>query len=94
MKAKTYLGFANKSGTIIWGIDSLKKSKKTIHLILISKNLSENGYKDAKKFANKINCEIYQTTLLTEMFANKSVKTIGITDINLANAIKKELQKL
>ena len=42
-KLRTYVGFAVKSGNIIFGVDQIKDSKKNIKLILACNTLSDNA---------------------------------------------------
>lgn len=91
-KIKTYIGFAIKSRSIILGVDDIAKSKKT-HIILYSVTLGDSSKDKLIKFANNNKVEHYEfeTQVFDELFENKNIKAIAITDKNLALAIKKNV---
>lgn len=91
---KTYIGFANKSGAIIKGVDDIMRSKKIISLIIASEELKENSRIKIINFAEKKNIPIIdiESGILTELNLH-GVKVLAITDNNLANAVKKCINK-
>lgn len=91
-KIKTYVGFAIKSRSIIFGVDDIAKSKNS-HIILYSVLLGDSSKDKLIKFANNKNIEHYEfeTQVFDELFENKNIKAIAITDKNLALAIKKNV---
>lgn len=94
MKIKAYLGFAYKSGNVVLGIEQLKKTRKTVPLVLVSESLSENGVKEIEKLAKDKNWLVLKDgNALKEVFTDKNVKILGIADINIANAIINEIKQ-
>lgn len=91
-KAKSYIGFAIKSRKIKFGVDDILKLK-TADLILVSDSLAESGLKKIKMFAlNKsITMCMLREDQFNELIENTSIKVTAILDINLAEAIKKNL---
>ena len=88
-KVITYINFAKKSKNIIYGVDDIIKSRK-IELIFISEELAESGRKKVQKFTatNNIKEFLLDKNRFFELIQNSSIKVFGITDKNLANAIK------
>lgn len=89
-KIKSYIGFAIKSGSIIKGLDDIIKSRKEVYLLLILENLKENSKNKIQMYAklNTIPMINVSEDLFNELNLT-SVKILGVTDPNLANAIVK-----
>lgn len=92
-KIKTYIGFAKRSKTIIYGVDDIEKQIGRCGVILFSSALSESSAKNLERLATKKHIQIYK--LEEEDFNQKLdsivIKAVAITDKNLSEAIKKEL---
>ena len=87
-KIISYIGFANKSNALIAGQTPLKRTKKTLHLILVCSSGSENLKNLAKNLSVKHNCQYLITSNNLEDLTNiKDIKIVGITDENLSKAI-------
>ena len=91
-KIITYINFAKKSKSIVYGVDDILKSKK-IELVFISEELAESGRKKVQKYtaSNNIKEFLLDKNRFFELTQNPSIKVFGITDKNLANAIKLNL---
>lgn len=89
LKIKTYLGFAEKSGTLVIGTDNLLKSKK-LKLIIFSDNLGESAQKKLINYGNSKNIVYYKLSIdeLHEIYSKIELKAVGITEENLAKAIE------
>lgn len=92
-KIKTYIGFAKRSRTVIFGVDEIIKTLKKCELILASSALSQSSLEKLQKSAAKIKRNVY---VIAEEEFNQNlnsvfIKAIAITDKNLSDAIKKEL---
>ena len=88
-KLISYVGFAIKSNSIIKGVDDLTKSKKKVWLILKSEGLGVNSKEKLEAFTKSKNIETI--ALREDVFKTLNlagVKVVGLTDKNLANAIK------
>ena len=94
-KAKTYVGFAIKSGAIKYGVDDICKCKKS-ELIVLSDALKESSTNKVLSFATKNHKDLLKLSLddFEKLLDNNSVKAIAILDKNLALAIKKNLTNL
>ena len=92
-KIKTYIGFAKRSKTIIYGVDEIIEAIKKSEIILVSDALSQSSLEKLQKTATKNKKQIF---VLAENEFNQHlnslfIKAIAITDKNLSDAIKKEL---
>lgn len=83
-KINSYVGFAIKSKTIVYGADNILKSKN-INLILASEELSQNTINKLKNTNLKI------INLPSEKYNSLNLKglVVGIKDKSLADAIIK-----
>ena len=90
-KIKTYIGFAIKSRAIIYGVDSIKE--KNVKVIFFSDGISETSKNCCKKIAEKNNCLYYQLTdeQMLELTQNEKIKAFALTNVDLANAIIKNM---
>ncbi len=88
-KIKSYVGFAIKSGNIIYGADTVTKCKKRNFLILLTNTINRTADKRVRAFA--ANTLVKLATISDnemEEYVNKTnCKCIAITDKNLAHAI-------
>ncbi|MGN0771360.1 MAG: hypothetical protein ACI4MI_02110 [Christensenellales bacterium] len=88
-KISCYVGFAVKSGKVIWGLDLLKKSKKPPYVILLDGKIGKNSAKEAEFYAEKNNVPILALPddALGELLKRSNVRLVAVTDENLAKAI-------
>lgn len=88
-KIKSYLGFAIKSGDIVYGVDNILKNKCC--LVIYSENLSENSINKLKNYINKTNNFIIGVNFneMCELVDNDSVLAFGIKNKELAKAINR-----
>ena len=93
-KISTYLGFAIKSGKVVFGYDNLITTKKNIKLVLICSSLNDKMCSKVTVFCQKKNISIYrfETDQLSDMVHRDNCKVIGIVDESLSKAIKNELK--
>ncbi len=91
-KAKTYIGFSKRSGSIKYGVDDICKLKHA-ELILVSDALHESSMKKIGAFSEKFSVDLLKLSLddFENLLDNKYVKAIAILDKNLAFEIKKNL---
>jgi len=90
-KTEAFIGFAIKSGNVLFGVDSTKRNKGKIYLIIISSDLSENSKKTAAEIAKRHNSPML---ICGEGGVERAVhktncKFIAIKDKNLSEAIIK-----
>ena len=92
-KIKVYLGFAKKSRNIIYGVDEIIKQIRRCEIILVSEALASSSREKLEFAAQKQKIKTYflaENEFNTKL-DSESVKAIAITDKNLSDAIKKEL---
>lgn len=87
-KIDTYIRFAIKSRSLIYGIDNIKKGIKQIKVIIADKTLSENSLDKARLLCSRNNIPlIISEEELNNLLNTDNCKIIGITNINMAEAI-------
>lgn len=88
-KIKTYLNFAIRSRNIAFGVDDILKSRN-IEVVIFSDLLAETSRNKLNNFATKKQICILQVSgdEMKELLQNESVKAVGVTDKNLAKAIR------
>ena len=89
-KIETYIGFAIKKGSVVFGCDGIKTSKKRLLLLLYTPTLSENSLSTLKQVAERTGCPLVQIEDY-ESLAKKNCKALAICDKSLANAILENL---
>ena len=88
-KINSYIGFAKKSRTIVFGEDNCEDNKK-IKLVVYSDEISQNFIKKLTKINAKAIC------VDSEQYNHFDVtsKVFAITNAELAKAIEKELTNI
>lgn len=87
MSIESYLGFAIKSGKIIYGIDSILASKKKKYALILSKTATENLRKKAVLHSERFNIPLVEVDSLEELIYKQNCKLVAVLDPNLAKAI-------
>ncbi len=83
-----YLGLAQRSGSLVFGLDNIFKAKQKIHLILVDKSFSENSIKKAQNFCLTKNIDLIFVEQLDNILHTTNCKIAGICNINIVNQIK------
>lgn len=93
-KIKAYLGFAIRSGKIIFGSDNLFESKKTPMLVLICSTQNEKVSGKVTRFCEDNNIKVIKLKdiCLSELIARDNCKVLGVLDSELASAIINEFE--
>ena len=91
-KIFSYVGFAIKAGKVKYGVDNIICAKKAPAVILISSDLSDNSLKQLEKYMTAHASEHFIVDLKA-ILPGKNCKALGITDTNLADAIKSEIKE-
>ncbi|HEY8423967.1 MAG TPA: hypothetical protein VIL23_04335 [Clostridia bacterium] len=87
-KVETYIRFAIKCGSVIYGIDRIKPRINKIKIIIADKTLSDNSLKKAKLLSERYNIPfILSEDDINKVLNTSNCKIIGITNTNLADAI-------
>lgn len=92
----SYIGFAIKSGKVIFGYDKLFQSKKLPKIIIYCQTLSEKMKNKLELFASfkKIKLLTLEKFILSDIIKRDNCKVIGICDDNLSNVISAEIDIL
>ena len=93
-KLESYLGFAIRSGKVIFGSDKLFDGKKTPYLVIICSSQNEKVSCKVLKFCdtNKIDCIKLNKLVLSDLVKRDNCKVISLLDYNLSNVVRKELE--
>ena len=93
-KVKSYISFSIRSGKIIFGVDKLFESKKMPILVMICSTQNDKVTNKVIRFCNDNSIKYIklQNIVLSEIISRDNCKVIGLTDINLANAIMNEFK--
>ena len=87
-KIESYIGFAIKKGSVVFGCDSIERYKKKIFVLLETQSLSPNSRKVMEKCSVKFDCKLFEIEDF-DFFKNKNCKALAICDKSLADAIVK-----
>lgn len=87
-KIKSYVGFAIKSNQVVFGVDNLEVFKKKLHLIIVSTDIAEKSMNRLQVVSKNKDAEILVFSDLEDLTLRKNCKAIGITNFELAKAIK------
>ena len=82
-KLRTYVGFAVKSGNIIFGVDQIKDSKKNIKLILACNTLSDNTMSKLSSYSTQKHIELHiieKPCTLSDIVGRENCKAVAIID--------------
>ena len=92
-KISAYLGFAIKSGKIIFGYDNLFVSKKNPILVLISSDLSAKMSQKVIDYCNNKQIAYRELDIpLGEIISRENCKVLAILDKGLTDAIMNEME--
>lgn len=85
-KTETYIGFAIKKGSVVFGVDAIVRYRKKVYLLLATETLSQNSLKDMQSAAQKIGCKLLQIHDY-DLLKKRNCKALAICDKQLADAI-------
>ena len=89
-KVETYIGFAIKKGSVVFGCDNIANYRKKVYLLLSTKTLSDNSLAVLQAVARK-----RELQLLTiddyDILIKRNCKALAICDKSLADAIIQNL---
>ncbi|MBR2909499.1 MAG: hypothetical protein IKC11_04035 [Clostridia bacterium] len=85
-KIKTYIGFAKKSNSVVYGVDSIKEKK--VNVVIYSNALAEASKQRCVSLRGQ-GVKVFEVTdeQMLEIIENVSVKAFGIKNKELAKAI-------
>ena len=89
-KFRTYIGFAIKSKSIVYGVDNIESNLAKVCMVIIDKSLSDNSLNKLQNVVSKANIKIFTIDNITldELLHTSNCKAIGLTSVNLASAIR------
>ena len=90
-KLQSYFGFAIKSRAIVFGYDNLVKCNKSGVLIVFDGTFNEKMKSKLNRLARNKQWDIVKLDMPLFEIIGRNCKVVGITDINLSNAIKQNI---
>ena len=89
-KVETYIGFAIRKGSVVFGCDNIEKYRKKVFLLLATKSLSANSLQVLQNVASKRNCNLLRIDDY-DILTKRNCKALAICDKSLADAIVQNL---
>ena len=89
-KIETYVGFAIRKGSVVFGCDSIKTYRKKMWALLYTPSLSENSLSVLKDVAVRLDRPLVCIPEM-EILNKKNCKALAICDKSLADAILENL---
>lgn len=89
-KLATYLGFAIKSGNVVYGVDNIETKLSKVVIAIFDDRLGDNSVNKLGNLCVRNNTKMYKTIDcdLDLILATHNCKAIGITSKDLAKAIQ------
>ena len=88
-KLIAYLGFANKSGSIIYGVDNIEAKASKVKIVIYDDRLSDNSLNKLNNVVKRYNILVYNSNhSIDELLGKNNCKAVGITSNDFARAIK------
>lgn len=85
-KIETYIGFAIRKGSAVFGCDCIARYRKKMYLIVYTPSLSQNSYSALCETAQKLGVEIHQIEE-SDILSKRNCKALAVCDKSLAQAI-------
>ena len=87
-KLESLLGFAVKSGKIVFGFDNLCETRKNVKLVLYSPSTNDKIKQKLVLLCKHKDWSLAETSeLLEELIHRENCKVVGIVDKNMSSAI-------
>ncbi len=90
-KIETYIGFAIRKNSVVFGTENIKYYRKKMYLILYTQSLSKNSLEVLRLTGERIGIPIAQIEDYQSL-QMKNCKALAICDKSLANAILENLK--
>lgn len=89
-KVETYIGFAIKKGSVVFGCDNIAVYRKKVYLLLVTRSLSTNSLAVMQAVADKRSCKLL-TIDDYDILTKRNCKALAVCDKSLSDAIIKNL---
>ena len=93
-KLHSYIGFAIKSGHVVWGADAVLRARG-VHLIVADDSINRTSKGDLERLSSARSIPLVWADgeLLEGCTHKNNCKCIGVTDVNLAQAALQQLTR-
>lgn len=85
-KFLSILGFAKRSGKVIYGYDNLKQSKRP-KILVVSDSASGNLMDGMCRLSVKLKVPLVVAKKLEDLVGGGNCKALGVTDVNMASGM-------
>lgn len=82
-KLASYIGLAQRSGSVVYGIDRITENPRVCKILVVDSAAQEKN----KRKLNSLNVEVLEVENLSEYLHRENVAAVGITNPDLAQAI-------
>lgn len=89
-KVETYIGFAIRKGSVVFGCDSIERYRKKMYLLLATETLSGNSLSVLRSVAEKRSIKLFKINDY-EILIKRNCKALAICDKHLSDAIMENL---
>lgn len=87
-KIVSYVGFAIRMNKAIFGLESIRRAKGTVPVIVYDGGLGGDALKRIKSIEERLGSKLIKLSApLAETFKRENLKLIGVIEKSLANAI-------
>ncbi len=88
-KIKSYVGFAIKSGNVVYGADVVVRSKKKAYIVLLTDTINRTARSRINSFVERsgVKLAVIKDSDMEDYVNKTNCKCIAVTDKNLAEAI-------
>lgn len=94
-KIESYIGFAVKSKSVVYGLDNILSYRKKMDLVVTDKTLGDASKRKLDNYLvshGKVKCVVLQDFTLAETLKRDNCKILAITNESLAKAIVLEME--
>lgn len=89
-KIETYIGFAIKKGSVVFGCDNIARYRKKMYLLLFTQSLSLNSREIIDSVSTRFGIQQKEVEEF-EILKKRNCKALAICDKSLADAIAANL---
>ena len=85
-KVETYIGFCIKKGSVVFGLDNVKRYRKKMYIVVATQSVSPKTLANTEHFCRERNIQLVVVPDY-DLLAKRNCKVLGICDKSLADAI-------
>ena len=87
-RIESYLGFAVRSGKIVYGMDNIETSRRRLYALVLGPDASVNLAERAERYAARRTVPLIKAEKpLEELIRKPNCKLVALLDANMAKAV-------